>query len=100
MTVAQTLGVVHGLVGNVRVVMEGTRRLHNLLIYFRPLVVLDGKASTDGIRQALGKCLTRNRCYLCSLGRSCPSPDARRNEQDETCFSFILPFVADTDGTL
>jgi hypothetical protein len=26
MTVAQTLGVVHGLVGNVRVVMEGTQR--------------------------------------------------------------------------
>jgi hypothetical protein len=25
MTVTQTLGVVHGLVGNVRVVMEGTR---------------------------------------------------------------------------
>jgi hypothetical protein len=25
MTVAQTLGVVHGLVGNVRVVMEGAR---------------------------------------------------------------------------
>ena len=26
MTVAQTLGVVHGLVGNVRVVMEGVER--------------------------------------------------------------------------
>ena len=29
MTVAQTLGVVHGLIGNVRVVMEGTQRLHD-----------------------------------------------------------------------
>jgi hypothetical protein len=28
MTVAQTLGVVHGLVGNVKVVMEGAQRLH------------------------------------------------------------------------
>ncbi|KAN0113762.1 hypothetical protein V8E52_007415 [Russula decolorans] len=36
MTVAQTLGVVHALVGNIRVVME------------------DGKASTDSIRQDLG----------------------------------------------
>jgi len=34
-TVAQTLGVVHGLVGNVKVVME------------------DGRASTDSIRQDL-----------------------------------------------
>ena len=29
MTVAQTLGVVHGLVGNVKVIMEGTQYLHN-----------------------------------------------------------------------
>jgi hypothetical protein len=29
MTVAQTLGVVHGLVGNVKVVMEGTHSLHD-----------------------------------------------------------------------
>ena len=34
MTVAQTLGVVHGLVGNVKVVMEGTQRLHDLLAFF------------------------------------------------------------------
>ena len=30
MTVAQTLSVVHGLVGNVKVVMEGTQRLYDL----------------------------------------------------------------------
>ena len=29
MTVAQTLGVVHGLVGNVKLVMEGTECLHD-----------------------------------------------------------------------
>ena len=34
MTIAQTLGVVHGLVGNMRVVMEGTQRYHNLLLLF------------------------------------------------------------------
>jgi hypothetical protein len=28
-TVAQTLGVVHGLVGNVKVIMEGTQCLNN-----------------------------------------------------------------------
>ena len=31
MTVAQTLGVVHGLVGNIRVVMEGAESLHDCL---------------------------------------------------------------------
>ena len=31
MAVAQTLGIVHGLVGNVKVVMEGTQRWHDLL---------------------------------------------------------------------
>ena len=31
-TVAQTLGIVHCLVGNVKVVMEGTQRLHDLLL--------------------------------------------------------------------
>ena len=33
MTVAQTLGVVHGLVGNVKVVMEGAQRLHDFMTY-------------------------------------------------------------------
>ena len=61
MTVAQTLGVVHGLVGNVKVVMDGTQRLHDLLLIFsEKLVPLDGKASTDSIRQDLGMYLARN----------------------------------------
>jgi hypothetical protein len=32
MTAAQTLGVVHGLVGNVRVVMDGEEGLHDWLL--------------------------------------------------------------------
>jgi hypothetical protein len=34
MAVTQTLGVVHGLEGNVRIVMEGTQRLHDSLPKF------------------------------------------------------------------
>jgi hypothetical protein len=34
MTVAQTLGVVHGLVGNMKVVMEGAECLHDCLYIF------------------------------------------------------------------
>ena len=34
MTGTQTLGVVHGLVGDVRLIMEGTQRFHDLLLIF------------------------------------------------------------------
>jgi hypothetical protein len=70
MTVTQTLGVVHRLVGHVRVVMEGMQRLHDLDIFLSAccILVLDGRASTDSIRQALGKCLTMNTYILCSSG--------------------------------
>ena len=35
MAATQTLGVVHGLVDNIKVVMEGTERLHDRsLVYF------------------------------------------------------------------
>jgi hypothetical protein len=34
MTVAQTLGVVHGLMGNVKVVMEGAQLLYDCLPIF------------------------------------------------------------------
>jgi hypothetical protein len=68
MTVAQTLGVVHGLVGNVRVVMEGAQCSHYwLLIFYWMLVRLDGKASTDSIRRDLGMCFT-NRHTLADTG--------------------------------
>ena len=36
MTVAQTLGVVHGLVGNMKVVMEGAERLRDCSQIFFP----------------------------------------------------------------
>ena len=55
MTVAQTLEVVHGLMNNVKIVMNGTQRLLDLLLARnRITIVLDGKASTDGILKALG----------------------------------------------
>ena len=34
MTVAQTLGVVHGLMGNMKVVMQGTQSLYDCLQIF------------------------------------------------------------------
>ena len=51
MTAAQTLGVVHGLVGNMKVVMEGTERLVNcsdefLMIVFCRWQGVDGWYST------------------------------------------------------
>jgi hypothetical protein len=61
-TIAQTLGVVHGLVENVKVVIEGAR-FFIILGYIFDGRLLDGKASTDNIRQDLSMCLTRNRCH-------------------------------------
>jgi hypothetical protein len=58
-TVAQTLGVVHGLVGNMKIVMEGVEFPHDRSRYFpKYSFLLDGKASTDGIRQDLGMCFS------------------------------------------
>ena len=53
-TVAQTLSVVHGLVSNMKVVMEGTCSFldGSFTCYQAPL--LDGKASIENIQQALG----------------------------------------------
>jgi hypothetical protein len=57
MTVAQTLEVVHGLVNNVKIVMNGKQSfLCRLQTHNRRIIVLviDGKVSTDGILRALG----------------------------------------------
>jgi hypothetical protein len=55
MTVVQTLEVVHGIVKNMKVVMDGTPVTLSLLLVIDWTVVrVDGRASTDQIRQALG----------------------------------------------
>ena len=61
MTMAQTLEVVHCLMNNVKVVMDGTQSLLGWLWSFNSGVFwLDGKASMDGIWKALGE------LFLCS----------------------------------
>ena len=66
MTVAQTLGVVHGLMSNVKVVMEGAQLLYDCSqIFIQALLSLDGKASADSIREDLGMCLTQGRSNSC-----------------------------------
>ena len=62
MTVAQTLEVVHGLVNNVKVVMNGMQLiLYWLMSCDLGTVFADGKASMDGIRKALGILLLRSK---------------------------------------
>ena len=63
MTVAQTLGVVHSLVGNMKIVMEGEGCVRDCFTDIVLSTCLDGKASTDSIRQDLGTYLTPNRYY-------------------------------------
>ena len=52
---AQTLGVVYGLVRNMKVVIDGeATRSALLLAHCLTFLLLDGKASADGIQKALG----------------------------------------------
>jgi hypothetical protein len=54
-TGTQTLQVVHGLLNNMKLVMNGTQPFLCSLSAAHYIVVwLDGKASTDGLQQALG----------------------------------------------
>jgi len=63
MTVAQTLEVVHGLMNNVKVVMNGTQSLFGRRRRASEVVVIvDGKASTDSIHKALGMTFPHLHC--------------------------------------
>ena len=53
LTIAQTLQVVHGLVNNVRVVMDGMQVLSTRCQLLTRLARVDGEASTSGIRHAM-----------------------------------------------
>jgi len=54
MTGAETLGVVYGLIKNMKVVMEGACHLIVNICVVLNTNLVDGKASTDDIRQILG----------------------------------------------
>ena len=54
MTAAQTLQVIHGLVNNMKVVMDGMQDISACRQLLIRLVWADGKASTSDIRRALG----------------------------------------------
>ena len=64
MTVAQTLGVVHGLVGNVKVVMEGTGCIYGLK-YFSEDCSIRWKGVNGQYSTRFGYSLTQNRYHLC-----------------------------------
>jgi hypothetical protein len=55
MTATQTMEVVYGLFNNMKVVMDSTETLLDISFTVRStFVLLDGKASIDNIREALG----------------------------------------------
>ena len=58
MMAAQTLEVVHCLVNNVKVAMDGAHLiLGQVLVFRRADIWIDGKASIDGVRNILGTLL-------------------------------------------
>ena len=65
-TAAQTLGVVHGLVGNVKEIMEGVQSFALSVAYISlRLIPSDREASMNSIRNDLGICLVRSSYYSC-----------------------------------
>jgi hypothetical protein len=89
-TVAQTLSVVHRLVNNTKIVMEGAQSFFDWSLTFCSILLLsDGKASTDSIRQALSMPLAQD-WVLLVLTSCCSvtSGDRKRSEQDQT---FVFP---------
>ena len=92
MTVAQTLSVVHGLMGNVKVAMEGTQLIYDISqIFVKVCLPLDGKVSTDSIRDNLGMCLTSCEGFGLVLTSGCShnSPNVIQSKQSST---FVVPF--------
>ena len=70
LTVAQTLDVVHGLVNRMEVVMEGADHILVWLCTRCKTNMVDGKASTDDIRQTLGESTWRMQItIICDLVR-------------------------------
>ena len=54
MTATQTMEVVYGLFNNMKVVMDGMETLIDIPFSVLNVALLDGKASIDNFREALG----------------------------------------------
>ena len=89
-TAAQTLGVVHGLVGNMKVVMEGTERLRGcsgvflMICFFRWQGVNRWYSTRPGYVSGAEQVSSVLTCV-----RSRSPPSVKRNKQDET---FVVLF--------
>ena len=92
MTVAQTLQVVHGLINNVKVVMDGMQVLP-ARCQLAGIVWADGKASTSDIRQSLGM-PGLELIFIMLTGD--PSYDARDDERDKQNQALVLPYLRDS----
>ena len=103
MTGAQTLSVVYGLVGNMKVVMEGAECSHNFLPIFLTICFYRRQGFNRWHSEGFGYVFHGIRYHPCRFGpRVCSrsSRSVKRYEQDETFVVFPAPFVAETDGIL
>src|SRR5216684_3132217 len=95
MTVAQTLGVVHGLVGSVKVVMEGAQWSHGCSRKFSEHCSSRWKGVNGWYQTGFGYVYRPKQIApLLTLARSFSSPSVERNKQDETFVVYPLQFVA------
>ena len=83
MTVTQALYVVHGLVSNMMVVMDSTQSFAEFSLNLCSLLIaLDGKASMDSIRDALGLSIpsVEKTLFALTWGSSDNASDGKRSE--------------------
>ncbi len=101
MTVAQTLGVVHGLVGSVKVVMEGAQWSHGCSRKFSEHCSSRWKGVNGWYQTGFGYVYRPKQIApLLTLARSFSSPSVERNKQDETFVVYPLQFVARSNNIL
>jgi hypothetical protein len=84
MTVAQTLSAVHGLVNNLRVVMEGACQLLTNICILLNANSVDEKASTEAIRQTLGESVRCTPTRIILMSASPFTSISNESEQDRT----------------
>lgn len=76
MTGTETLQVVHGLVTNMKLIIDGTQLpLFSLWMAHGTVIRIDGRTSMDNIRQALGMFLLREMVAILTVDTSYDATD-------------------------
>jgi len=97
MTGTETLQIIHGLVSNLKLVMDGTRLLLCSLLMVHRAVEIDGTRSMDDIWHALGMLGLQSMFVKLTADTSYDSRIDKRDKQNETLVITPANCIIDTD---